>query len=100
MSALPLSLVHWRAVPANELHFAQWGDEVVLFHRTSSLTHLVNVATVVLLREILVDPRTLDAAARALVIAQNAQADEHFLSELAELVQRLEALGLVERVAA
>ncbi len=100
MSALPLPLVHWRAVPANELHFARWGDDVVLFHQTSGLTHLLNVATVVLLREILADPRTFDAAARALVIAQNAQADEHFLSEFAELIQRLEGLGLVERVAA
>ena len=100
MPALPLSLVHWRAVPANELYFAQWGDDVVLFHGASGLTHLVNVATVVLLREILADPRTFDAAAGALVTAQNAQPDEHFRSELAELVQRLEALGLVERVAA
>lgn len=100
MSALPLPLVHWRAVPANELHFAQWGDDVVLFHRTSGLTHLVNIATVVLLREVLAEPSTLDTAARALVTAQNAQADEHFLSELAELIQRLEGLGLVERVTA
>jgi hypothetical protein len=61
---------------------------------------LVNSATAVLLRDVLASPRTLDAAADALAAAQNSDADEHFLSEVAGLIARLEMLGLVERVAA
>ena len=96
----PTPLICWRAVPANELHFAQWGDDAVLFHGRSGLTHLVNGATAVLLSEVLASPRTLESATEALASAQSACAGEHFLSEVAELIARLEMLGLVERVAA
>jgi PqqD family protein of HPr-rel-A system len=87
-------------VPADELQSVQWGDDVVLHHRASGLTHFVNLATAVLLRNVLAGPRTLDAAAHTLADAENAQADEGFVAEVVELIQRLEALGLVERVAA
>lgn len=100
MSAPRSPLVHWRAVPGVELHFAQWGEDVVLFHAPSGLTHFVNVATAILLREVLAGPRSLDAAARDLAAAENAQVDEHFVAQVAELIQRLEALGLVKRIAA
>jgi PqqD family protein of HPr-rel-A system len=100
LAARPAPLVHWRAVPTNELHFARWGDDAVLFHERSGLTHLVNSAAAVLLSKVLGSPRTLESAAEALASAQNAHADEHFLSEVAELIARLEMLGLVERVAA
>lgn len=96
----PAPLVYWRAAPARELHFAQWGDDAVLFHGRSGLTHLVNGAAAVLLSEVLASPRTLESAVEALASTQNAQADEHFLSEVAGLIARLEMLGLVERVAA
>ena len=61
---------------------------------------MVNGATVVLLSEVLASPKTLDGAAEALAAAQSAHANEHFLSEVAELIRRLETLGLVKRVAA
>jgi PqqD family protein of HPr-rel-A system len=92
--------VQWRAAPTSELHFAQWGDDVVLFHAGSGLTHLINVATAVLLIEVLESPRTLYAAAEALAAAQSAHFDERFLFKVGELLARLETLGLVERITA
>ena len=84
----------------SELHFAQWGDDVVLFHAGSGLTHLVNNVGAMLLCEVLVKPTTLDGAIEALAAEQNAHADEPFASRVAELICRLETLGLIERITA
>lgn len=84
----------------SELHFAHWGDDVVLFHEGSGFTHLVNSVGAMLLREVLVKPMTLDGAIESLAAAQNAQADEPFASQVAELIYRLETLGLIERITA
>ena len=98
MTARPAPLVCWRAVPASDLLFSKWGDDVVVFHPASGLTHLVNGPAALLLCRVLARPRTLDVAAQALA-AGSAQKDEHFVTEVAALIERLEELGLVERIA-
>lgn len=52
---------------------------------------------VALLQDILREPRTLEDAAVRLAAAQESSADDTMLERLADVVGRLEALGLVRR---
>lgn len=52
---------------------------------------------VALLQDILREPRTLEDAAVLLAAAQESSADDAMLERLADVVGRLEALGLVRR---
>jgi len=52
---------------------------------------------VALLQDILREPRTLEDAAVQLATAQQSTADDAMLERLADVVGRLEALGLVRR---
>jgi PqqD family protein of HPr-rel-A system len=85
----------WLAVPASQLHWAEWSDEYALFHLPSGKTHFVNAATAQLLKTILASPRTVEEAVA--LLAPGAPMQE--LSELRDRVtgqlQLLEANGLV-----
>lgn len=52
---------------------------------------------VTLLQDVLREPRTLEEVAVALATAQQSGADDAMLERLADVVGRLEALGLVRR---
>lgn len=52
---------------------------------------------VALLQDILREPRTLEDAAVRLAAAQESSADDAMIERLADVVGRLEALGLVRR---
>lgn len=69
----------------------------MLHHRPSGLTHLVNEVTVSLLRNVLAEARTVDAAAIELARREGAETGAEFVDIVQQLVERLEALGLVER---
>jgi hypothetical protein len=66
-------------------------------HKPSGLTHLVDGLMVALLHDTLRSPRTLEQAAIELATAQGGVADDAMLMRLADVVGRLEALGLVRR---
>jgi len=97
---LPSVAPRWQAVPQSEFLWAHWGADYVLFHRPSGLTHFLNPSAALLLREVLVEPRTLESAAHTLAAAEGAEPGPDFLPEIAELLRRFETLGLVERVSA
>ena len=69
----------------------------MLHHRPSGLTHLVNGVTASLLREVLAEARTVDAAAVELARREGSEIGAEFVGNVQQLVERLEALGLVER---
>lgn len=90
-------LVRWRAVSQQEFLWAHWGGEHVLYHRPSGLTHLINEVTASLLREVLLEARTVDDAAVELAQREGAEMGAEFIDDVQFLVERLETLGLVER---
>jgi PqqD family protein of HPr-rel-A system len=89
--------VRWRAATEQALDWAHWDSEYVLYHRPSGLTHLVNDVTATLLREVLTTPCSVDAAAIELAAREGAEIGAEYVEDLLNLVERLEALGLVER---
>jgi PqqD family protein of HPr-rel-A system len=86
----------WRAADPETLHWAQWDDAFALFHQPSGKTHFVNAATARLLRELLREPRELDAIVD--LLAPGVSADELAEIRIAtqEQLWRLEDLGLVD----
>jgi PqqD family protein of HPr-rel-A system len=71
----------------------------VLYHRHSGQTHFLNEGCALLLRECLPEPRDAAEAALALAKLQGAEPDPQFLRHVAELLQHLERVGLIESVA-
>jgi PqqD family protein of HPr-rel-A system len=87
----------WRAVQFSTLRVADFGDGYAVFDPRSGQTHFVDELMVLLCRDVLAKPRSFDSAAEELARLQGAEPDPQFMVGLAELMGRLEALGLVER---
>jgi PqqD family protein of HPr-rel-A system len=88
----------WRAGRADELVWAQFGTDFVLYHRRSGKTHFLNAATAVLLKEVLIQPKSSLEAAQELADRQTAVASQDFLAAVQHSLEHLEYLGLVERM--
>lgn len=90
--------IRWRSAPQAELRWAELDGDYVVYHRPSGKTHLLNAASAELIRRILLSPTEAAAAADALAECQSMQSDREFTAHVAGLIERLEQLGLVERV--
>lgn len=87
----------WRAIEPSNVLWVNWGDDYVLYHRPSGKTHFVNTATAYLLGIVLCEPKSALAASAALAGFGRAAEDEKFGAEIADLLVRLEHVGLVNR---
>jgi PqqD family protein of HPr-rel-A system len=87
----------WRGGRADELVWAELGDDFVVYHRPSGRTHFFNAATATLLKHVLVEPRSAVAAADELAAREEAVGDAGFFAAVEASLAHLEHLGLVER---
>jgi PqqD family protein of HPr-rel-A system len=83
---------------ADELVWAEFGTDFVVYHRPSGKTHFFNAATALLLKEVLVEPRSALEAAQDLAERQAADATAEFLAAVQHSLEHLEYLGLVDRM--
>jgi PqqD family protein of HPr-rel-A system len=88
----------WRAGRADELIWAQFGADVVVYHRPSGKTHLLNAVTALLLKEVLLQPKSSLEAAEDLADREAAVAGSDFLAAVRASLEHLEHLGLIGRV--
>lgn len=89
----------YRSARLADLRVAQWGELAAIHHVPSGKTHFVNHASVVLLYTVLQDAKSASAAAVDLALRSGIAETPEYLQQVAELIDRLDALGLVERVA-
>lgn len=92
--------LQWQAASPEELVIERWDGAAVLFHLPSCKTHFVNSATIDLLTRVLVTPRTNEVAAKELAALSGVECDPQFIQDVADLLPRLDELGLVRRVTA
>jgi PqqD family protein of HPr-rel-A system len=88
----------WRARPADEVVWRALDDDYVLYHRGSGKTHFLNAASNDLLREVLTAAKTAAEAAEALARHEGVSAGPEFVAVVAEALEQLDHLGLVDRV--
>jgi PqqD family protein of HPr-rel-A system len=89
------SIILWRSCPLAELRLGQWGEAAALHHLPSGKTHFINRSTLVLLQTVLQEEKTADEAAVELAGIMAVATSLEFASQVAELIDRLDALGLV-----
>ena len=87
----------WCAGPAEDLVWADCGDDSVVYHRPSGKTHLLNGAGAVLLLTVLREPKTARMAAEELAAFEEAVGDTEFFATVQASLEQLAHLGLVER---
>ena len=94
-----ISTLWWQKNP-DDIVLAPYDANVILYHRPSGMTHMLNSASVVLLTEMLSEPASLDDIAVAFSETNAELPAEQLKSQLAEMLMRLEHFGIIERVAA
>jgi PqqD family protein of HPr-rel-A system len=87
----------WRTGSPQDLAWAEFGADYVVYHKPSGKTHLLNAASAALLRRVLREPKDARAAADELAAEEGAVGDAGFLAAVAAALAQLEHLGLIER---
>jgi len=87
----------WCAGRADDLVWVPFGDDVVVYHRPSGKTHFLNAVTALLLKEVLLEPKSSLEAAEELAARQASLAGSDFVAAVRASLEHLEHLGLAER---
>lgn len=87
----------WRSGSPQDLAWAEFDADFVVYHRPSGKTHLLNAASAALLRQVLLEPKDARAAAEELAAGEGAVGDAGFLAAVVAALAQLEHLGLIER---
>nr|PZN76254.1 MAG: hypothetical protein DIU56_14660 [Pseudomonadota bacterium] len=87
----------WIAADGADLRWSAWNGNYVLYHRPSGKTHFLNDSSWILLNEVLREPRSLTEIAASLAGMRGVPPEDELRSYVAELMMRLEEIGLVER---
>lgn len=89
----------WRSVPRERLIWTSWGEDFIVFHRPSGITHFLNAASHYLVDDFLRQPRTVaDVGAEMLALTGGENEPATVRRHMHSLLSRLEEIGLVERV--
>jgi PqqD family protein of HPr-rel-A system len=88
----------WRAASPEDLVWVDWGAQCALYHRPSGKTHFINETTAKLLRDVLNEPASVGDVCSALGLPAGPDDEDGSVTEIGALIERLEALGLLQRV--
>jgi PqqD family protein of HPr-rel-A system len=97
-SSTSLSSIRWKSNAPDSCVWFDTGDGVVVYHRPSGKTHLLNEPSVRLLTDLSSVSRDLQAIAADFEPAENGPSKDVYLENLAQMLRRLEQFGLIERV--
>ena len=75
-----------------------FGNDYVAYHRPSGKTHFLNAASQLLICNILTEPTALSAIAEEFAPDVTDDHADAYLEQMKAMLDRLEHLGLVERV--
>lgn len=90
--------ISWKAASQADFALARWGEQVVLYHRPSGLTHFINTATAELLNDLSGRPGGLETLIRRYADGSARHDPAQLQDYVVNLMIRLEELGLVERM--
>ena len=88
----------WAVPPTTKLKWRRWRDELVVFNPASGDTHYLNAVAGAVLAQFERGPATLDDILRAVEARADEPLDSETATEIRELVERLDSVGLIETV--
>jgi PqqD family protein of HPr-rel-A system len=88
----------WCSQSPDDIVWVVLDGEFVVYHRPSGKTHFLNAASQLLICDILRKPRDFAGIANEFASSDTDDHPDIYLEEMRSLLNRLEALGLVERV--
>lgn len=86
----------WHRRNAEDCAWAEYGDECIVYHRPSGMTHLLNGVSVRLLADFLLEPKDTDEIAGFFMPGNEDVVAEEFRAQFLDVLARLEYFGLVE----
>ena len=88
----------WSSRSPDDIIWAHFDEDYIAFQRSSGKTHFLNVASYVLLNELLTEPCDLETIADEFVVDGQDVNQVEYLGQMREMLVHLETLGLVYRV--
>jgi PqqD family protein of HPr-rel-A system len=88
----------WLAGSPADIRWARWDGDFVAYHCPSGKTHLLNAASELLITRILSEVKTTSEIVEELASLQSRPIDSTYTESIVKLVERLEQLGLIDRV--
>ena len=88
----------WRSQTPEDIMWVVYDDDFIAYHRPSGKTHFLNAASYLLVCEILNEPMDFEDIAKEFASNDIDGDPDGYLEEMTSLLDRLEALGLIERV--
>ncbi|HHH12870.1 MAG TPA: HPr-rel-A system PqqD family peptide chaperone [Thiolapillus brandeum] len=93
-----MSAFSWQAVAADDLLWEAWEEAFTVYHRATGETHLLNVLPVEILSLLQERPRSTEEIAAELAARCEVANDGPWHRRVADILEELEALSLVEPV--
>jgi len=88
----------WRRQSPDDIEWVVFDDEFVAYHRPSGKTHFLNAASHLLICDILSERKDFADIAEEFASSDTDEHPKDYFDEMLSLLDRLESLGLVERV--
>ena len=88
----------WRSRSPDDIVWAVFGNDYVAYHRPSGKTHFLNAASQLLICDILTKTTPLSEIADKFASEATDGHADAYLEQMRAMLDRLEHLGLVERV--
>jgi PqqD family protein of HPr-rel-A system len=83
----------WKTFP---LVWVTWGEESIVFNKSSGNTHLVNSMAAKILSLLQVQPRSAEEICQSIATEMQLDADDEILQRVKVVFETLDHLGLIE----
>lgn len=90
--------VRWRSAAPGDTAWVGWGHDHIAYHRPSGKTHFLNASSKRLITELLCEPTDLASIVEAFGVVEGDSEWQAQTDEMHSMLDRLEQLGLVERL--
>lgn len=88
----------WRSCSPTQCNWVTFENDFVVYHRPSGKTHFLNVGSEVLLTDVLTEARSLTSILDIFASDDTDEDHEEYVRQMQSMLDRLEYLGLIERV--
>lgn len=93
--------MQWRILPDIKLHWYSWGDEFSVYHSGSGDTHLIDLTTANVVKELgrcTIAGIGTDELAQIIAATDGVDCDQALIQHIEQMLDSLHQLNIIERV--